>query len=392
MSLGSSIISWLADKLGTPVPVSYNGDLIGEYEELIGNIYIRELAFWNAVNILSNAISKCEFETYVNNKKVKGPEYFLWNYEPNKNQNSSAFIHKLIAKLCRENECLVVEQGSQLLIADSFTKAESTINGDTFSQVIVGDFTFQRDLNQSEVLYFKLAEQNIKKVVNGIYDSYSELITYTVKSYKRSKGIKGIFKYNALPVKGSEERKAFDDLINKKIKDWLLSDAAALPLGKNAEWKELEYQTGKGDSTRDIRAMIDDISDFTARGFGIPPALMKGDVADTSKTIDQLLTFSVDPLADNIQEEITRKRYGYKEFSKGNYLRVDTKSIKHIDLLSVATAIDKLIGSGAFCIDDILEALGEQPKGEDWSQQHFITKNYELVEEALKNLEGGNKA
>jgi HK97 family phage portal protein len=237
-----------------------------------------------------------------------------------------------------------------------------------------------------------LAEQNIKKVVNGIYDSYSELITYTVKSYKRSKGIKGIFKYNALPVKGSEERKAFDDLINKKIKDWLLSDAAALPLGKNAEWKELEYQTGKGDSTRDIRAMIDDISDFTARGFGIPPALMKGDVADTSKTIDQLLTFSVDPLADNIQEEITRKRYGYKEFSKGNYLRVDTKSIKHIDLLSVATAIDKLIGSGAFCIDDILEALGEQPKGEDWSQQHFITKNYELVEEALKNLEGGNKA
>ena len=74
---------------------------------------------------------------------------------------------------------------------------------------------------------------------------------------------------------------------------------------------------------------------------------------------------------------------------KGNYLKIDTKAIKHIDLLSVSTAIDKLIGSGSFCINDIREAIGEEPIDEDWARQHFITKNYETVELALKALEGG---
>ena len=39
---------------------------------------------------------------------------------------------------------------------------------------------------------------------------------------------------------------------------------------------------------------------------------------------------------------------GYEGFSKGTYLKIDTKCIKHVDLLSVANAIDKLIASGCF--------------------------------------------
>lgn len=108
------LISWLIDKFGgKPVPVSYDGDLFDEYESLIGDIYIREMAFWSAVNLVANAVSKCEFKTYLNGNEVKGPEYYLWNIEPNKNQNSSVFLHKLISKLYRNNECLVIEQLSE---------------------------------------------------------------------------------------------------------------------------------------------------------------------------------------------------------------------------------------------------------------------------------------
>ena len=74
---------------------------------------------------------------------------------------------------------------------------------------------------------------------------------------------------------------------------------------------------------------------------------------------------------------------------QGTYLKIDTKCIKHVDLLSVATAIDKLIGSGAFCINDIRKAVGDEPINEAWANQHFITKNYETVENALTALEGG---
>ena len=70
---------------------------------------IRNLAFQTAVNLVANSISKCEFKTYFKNKEVKKEEYYLFNIEPNKNQNSSQFIHKWIGKLYEENECLIIE-------------------------------------------------------------------------------------------------------------------------------------------------------------------------------------------------------------------------------------------------------------------------------------------
>ena len=291
-----------------------------------------------------------------------------------------------------DNECLVIEQNGQLLVADSFNRKPYALYDDVFSQVHIEDFTFDRSFTQSEVLYYRLNETNIRKMVNGLYENYSKLIAYSMKAYQRSRGTKGLFKYKTLPPAGTEQREIFDKLINERISKWLNSDNAALPLGDGQEWQELEKKTYSSESTRDIRAQIDDIFDFTARAFGIPPALLKGDVQDTSKSIDQLLTFCIDPLADMLQEEINRKRNGYEGYSKGTYLKIDTKSIKHVDLLSVATAIDKLIGSGAFCINDIRKAVGDEPIDEEWANQHFITKNYETVENALKTLEGGETA
>ena len=46
----------------------------------------------------------------------------IWNIQPNKNQNSSVFIRKWIAKLMVDNECLIIDQNGELLIADSFER------------------------------------------------------------------------------------------------------------------------------------------------------------------------------------------------------------------------------------------------------------------------------
>lgn len=120
-----SIWTWLKDKFSSgAVPLS--GDSLDEYMEeyaqIVADIHIREMAFWSATNLMANAISKCEFKTYLKGDEIKKQEYYLWNIEPNKNQNSSAFLHKLIAQLYRHNECLVIEQNGQLLVADSYTK------------------------------------------------------------------------------------------------------------------------------------------------------------------------------------------------------------------------------------------------------------------------------
>ncbi len=63
---------------------------------------------------------------------MKKAEYYLWNVEPNRNQNSSAFLTKLIGKLYRNNEALVIESNGQLLVADSFEKVKYALYDYTF--------------------------------------------------------------------------------------------------------------------------------------------------------------------------------------------------------------------------------------------------------------------
>lgn len=373
------------------MPVSGEGlaEDIDEYYQAYADVYYRELAFWSTVNVIANAVSKCEFKTYSGGAEKKGPEYYLWNVSPNLNQNSSGFIHKWIAQLYRHNECLIIEQNGQLLVADSFIRTSYALYDDIFTNVTVGDFSFSRSFNQSEVLYWQLSEKDMRKVTAALYASYSKLLAYSMKAYQKSRGTKGVFSYETLPVAGSDQRVAFDDLINNKFKTFMSTGDAILPLGAGQSYTDIGSKTYSSESTRDIRAMVDDISDFTAKAFGVPPALLHGDVQGVNEVTDQLLTFCVDPLTDMLQEEINRKRYGQAEFLRGNYLQIDTKAIKHIDLLSVATSIDKLISSGAYSINDIRKICNDEPLPDDFANKHFMTKNYTAAD-LMATMEGND--
>lgn len=385
------LVAWVRDFMSgevvANVPVTDEA-----FFNIVAETHIRELAFWSSVNMIANSISKCEFKTFENNQEVKGREHYLWNIEPNKNQNSSVFLRKLITKLYKNNECLVIQENDQLLVVDHFSKREFALRENLFEGVTVGEFTFNRTFAMSEVLYFKLSERDMGKVINALYESYGKLIAYGMKCYKKSRGTKGIFQYDTLPVAGTEERKAFDSLIGEKFKKFIDSGDAILPLGKGQAYEDIGSKTYSKESTRDIRAMIDDVADFTAKAFCIPPVLAKGDIAGIKDAMESYLTFCIDPLADMLQEEINRKRNGYEGFSKGNYLKIDSKCILHVDLLSVSSAIDKLIASGAFCINDIRKLVGETMIDEEWANKHFITKNYSDIELALEALKGGEKA
>lgn len=384
------LITWLIDKLGgQTIPLTGVDDLMGEYAALMGDVYIRELAFWSAVNMISNSISKCEFKTFMNGKEVKDREYYLWNVEPNKNQNSSAFIHKWISQLYQNNECLIIEVNGQLLIADSFQKNTYALFDYTFNGVTVEEFTFNRTFNMSEVMYFKLSEKDMRRVTAGLYESYNKLIVYGMKSYQKSRGNRGTLNISTMAQGKENFKETVEKLLNERFKTFFNAENAVLPLFDGYTYSDIGSKTYSNEGTRDIRSMMDDVFDFTAKAVGIPPALLRGDVAGLKDAIESYLTFCVDPLVDMLHEEINRKRSGYTGFKAGTYLKIDTKSIKHVDLLSVSASIDKLVASGAFCINDIRKLVGDEPINEPWAWQHFMTKNYSTVAELLATLEGG---
>ena len=68
---------------------------------------------------------------------------------------------------------------------------------------------------------------------------------------------------------------------------------------------------------------------------------------------------------------------------------MDTSHVKHVDVFSNATNIDKLVQSGTHTINMILRAMGQPQVNEEWADQHFITKNYSTVQGVLDSLEGG---
>ena len=89
-----------------------------------------------------------------------------------------------------------------------------------------------------------------------------------------------------------------------------------------------------------------------------------------------------------IAEEINRKRYGMSAVLGGTYLRVDTTTIQHTDLLAQSASVEKLVSSGVFSVNDILRKLGEPTIPESWADEHFITKNFSTIQDYLKGVDG----
>lgn len=380
------LISWLAEKMnGAPVKVSGEG-WAGEISELYADACYRELAMWNAIDLIAKSISKCEFKEFQAGKEKKGLEWYRWNVEPNKNQNSTEFLRKLIFMLYYRGDCLVVSEGDQLLVADSFVREPYVLYEDIFSQVTIDDFTFRKNFSGSEVFYWNMNSlgdgKSIQPVLKLMLESYAKLLAYGMKSYKTSRGNKAIFRYDTIPVPEENKNEWIKNQYDKFGK-FLSADSGIAAVGKGTDLvsfqpeRKASYST---ENTRDIRSMIDDISDFTAKAFGIPPALLRGDVEGISDALDQFLTFCIDPLADMLHEEIVRKSIGRTKVLQGYDLQIDTSAIKHIDIIDAANGIDKLIGSGVCSINDILKLLGRTPINEPWADRHNLTKNYEPLD------------
>ncbi|WP_312288132.1 phage portal protein [Terrisporobacter sp.] len=377
------ILRFFRDMFGSKYEVKLNEKL----ETIATSLAIEEFAINSAINLITGCISKCEFRTYINSKEVKGNEYYLWNIEPNKNQNSSEFIQQFLYKLLKENECLIVESHGELFVADSFYRNEFAIKEDYFEGVTIKDFTFDKTFRMSDVLYFRLNNEDIRRLISDVSNGYNELLNLATGKYKRSGGRKGKVELESISAGNEEEKQAINELFEKRFKTYFEAENAVITIPNGVKYTEQNGEGNKKSTSEitDIQNITKEIFDRVAQAYKIPTALLRGDIADVDKITENLLSFGIDPLVDMLVEEINRKRFGKKAYLKGSYLDIDTTCIKHIDVFAIADKIDKLIADGVYSIDGILRKIGEPPLKTEWSEKHWITKNYSGIE----NLEGG---
>ena len=354
--------------------------------ELTGEIFFKELAVQACINLIANTLSRSEFLTYEKGKEVKKDNYYLFNVEPNPNKSASKFWRDVVSRLVYDNECLVIQQGNHFYVADSFTVQKFAFKPYIYNNIVIDNYALQNVYNETEVFHFELHNEKIRNVVEGINNSYSKLIEASQKNYKRNNSRRGALKIPTNYPQTEKGQQELENLFKEKFKRFFEAEnGAVLPFSNGLEYKELSSNIGVkgGADNKEIRSFINDVFDFVAMAFQVPPQLIKGDIADTEKAVKNFLTFCINPLAELLMDEINRKLYGKKMFLERTYLRIDTTRIRSVDIKDIAGALETLLRIGAYTIDDCLKALGLEPLETDWSQTRFMTKNYETIQDRI---------
>ncbi|MBQ9785054.1 MAG: phage portal protein [Clostridia bacterium] len=382
-----SIISSIADFFGLKVA---DGELV-EVNEATATVTFRLLAEYIAVSYVSNAISMCEFKTYENGKPVKNELYYALNLSPNPNQSAPEFKAKLVERAFYDKSSLMVQPvklKNHFYIADSFHEDPRPLRENVFQNVNIETIQLRKTFLASDVCHFRLDNDHdgraIRELIDGTYRQLGDLLGVSIESYKSANRDRFVLERDQGAGGTRREESQGQDEVNDRLKKFMRGANGILPLNRGQKLTRVD-QKSSGGSSADFINLRKDIFEMTANAMKIPQSMMYGNMTNTKDVVDQFITFGVDPHANKISREMTRKFYSYQNWNHGeNRIVVDTSTINHADIFGVADKIDKLIGSGVFSIDMVLTALGLDPLNTDYSSAHWVTKNYSRIEDALQ--------
>lgn len=360
------------------------------YEDLTEKIQMKQLAIQTCVNLIAKSISQSEFKIMQKENSIKDSAYYRLNVRPNKNMSSSFFWQTVVHKLIHDNECLIIQTDTEdLLIADSFSKNEFALFEDTFSEVVVGGFEFKRTFKRSDVIYIPFNNDALMDAVDGLYRDYGELFARIMDFQKRKGQIRGIVNVENITDKGDKSTERIQNYINKVFKSFRDNSVSIIPQQKGFDYKEIGANQPVA-SVDEINKVTDGFLNQVAKALGIPIALLIGEMADVEKQTKNLMIFCINPLLKKITDELTGVFFTEEEYLQEG-LKIVAGGLSYNNIFDVAASVDKLLSSGTFTINQIREKLGEEPSVNPMCDKHFITKNYQTLEENEASKGGDNE-
>lgn len=347
---------------------------IGEISE---KIHMKQLAIQTCVNMIAKSVSQTEFKTIGD---VQGADEILYrlNVRPNINYSATEFWQKVVAKLIYDNEVLIVMNDEEdLLVADTFERSVYAMVDNTFKQVTVDGFEFQRTFNQRDVLYLRLNNDNLMKAIDGLYGDYGELFGRLMEFQKRKGQIRGVVELEGLNAKDDKTRGKIEEYIGKVFTAFSKKTVAVIPEQKGMKYREIGSNQPVA-SVDEINKVTDGFLNQIAKALGIPIALLVGEMSDVEKQTKNYMTFCIKPLLKKISDELNGKFLYKREYLAG--ARIKAITVSYHSVFDLSTSIDKLISSGFATINEMREEAGWHPSEDEIAKKHFITKNYTELE------------
>lgn len=341
------------------------------------------LAIHTAISYISNTISKCEIKTIIDGKdNINNKWYYLFNVAPNNIQSSSEFWNKVIERYFYDSEVIVVSLNDALFVADDFYTDKVDVNNYIYKDIVIDTLSLSRFFKAEDILHFKLDDKSVFDLSNRMNSSYGDMLDKSISNYKKRNGSKFKIKIDSIRAGDSDFESVYNNVIKNRLKDFLENDNAIFPEFKGFELEEFQQASNSSSfaSNSDIINMRKDIFEIVAQAFKVPIQMLMGNVVSTKEVFNTFLTTCIDPIANMLSEELTKKTISFDRWLKGDRMIVDTSNIKHSDVIDVASNVDKLIASGVCSVDEIRSMVGLNPLNEDFSNSHFLTKNYDYID------------
>ena len=340
-----------------------------------------DAAYESVLTLISGMIAAREFRTFQKFKEHRGREWYKWNHAVSTNLTPAGFWYRVFDTLFRRGDEIIVEIDNRLFPADAWDESDDVVNDRIYTGVTIGDMVSNKTYRERDVIHLfncggLLAgpdgpKQNLEQIKN----TYIKIVKAAISGYTKSRGIKGTLELDTVQAGNKAFQDNLTEIKNSEFRKFAEADNSVLPLYKGMKFNNFSEKSYSQETTRDIRKLIDDACDIVARAYGVPPQLINGSNTDVEPALNFFITSRFVPLCEQISSEISRKRYGENAVLGGNFLRIDTRQIKHVELVEEGSHLSSLVGSGIVSVNDVQRMIRELPIKEDWADSHYITLN-----------------
>lgn len=339
----------------------------------------KRMAIESVIGFIARIIIQSEFRIKKNKKYVKDITYYKFNVKPNKNQTAAKFWHDVVHKLVYDGECLIVKSRTDdLLIADDYNHRKYAVKEDVFSNVYVKGMELSGTFTRGEVMFLQYGNEELSRLVDSLFYDYGELIGRMFETQKMKNQIRSTVDVDSQFLKTKEGQDRLQNFINRAYKAIKEKAIAIVPQQNGMEYKEHSKQSTSGQSVDEINKTTDGFLDQVCHAVGLPPNLLKGDMADIEKMTRNGMKFCVDPIITIISDELNMQFIDQYDFLNGE--RIDIKRISYRDMFDIAVAIEKLRTSTVADGHELRDEIGLEYSDDPIHDEFIMSKNYDSIE------------
>ena len=351
------------DKSVSKIPISEWDDIMHGYSDT----HLRQSALDTVIGKIKNTSNLMKFDTTdeVLNHKL--------NVKPNDNENKSDFRSKVIDRMLLEGECLVIRINGNLYVADSFSIDGREFGQKTYKDIVVGEVVLHKHFKSKDVFHFRYTNDKLKKFLRDLDESYAKLFKRLIEVHMRNNQIR-IYAEFAQSKKDDNTQQKYKDFLRgaeNKIKN---DSVAMIPTQKDYNLTE-NAQNYESRSIKEVGDLENMYVRQVANILQVPPLLFSGDLADVSQHKDSYIKDCVRPLMQVMADEVNAKYFSLSEYVKDGGVKVNAVHALFNSEFEMGNATEKMIGSGVWTVDDILELTGKERENTVVTTQRYLTKN-----------------